>query len=355
MHIKHISHNDLDGYASTILTQYAATRSGDISIEIANILPHRLILTLQDIISNSVNYDLIIITDLAISKPVIDLIMESGISEKILVFDHHELDKSITDIPPSFTIRKTSPTHGSDTCATEIYYQWLISEDNDSGLSLTPNRNMSHFVNTVRTYDTYEFKKKADDPEYADLLNIIDAPRLNVLFHIIDHRDFSIYIHNYMDGHIPYNELTHGKTLRSSYSGLIDNENLKNARYVAAALRRMIITPFKATLLADGKRYRFNHICGIVFAERNGPIIGNAACEANKEIDFCVVISYNQISLYTNRPDVDVSTIARSLGGGGHHDASGFTIPYDMAKVFYSNLFSNIINYASKEVWTINE
>lgn len=353
IHIKHISHNDLDGYASTLLTQYAATLSKDISIEIMNIMPHRLMPTLNDIISDSVNYDLIIITDLAISKNVIDLINNSGISDIVMVFDHHELDKSIKTIPKNFTIRKVSP-QGYDTCATEIYYQWLVSEDNDTGLSLTPNRHMNHFVNTVRTYDTYEFKKKGKDPEYVSQLNIIDAPRLNVLFHIIDHRDFGVYIHKYMSGAIPISDFTRGRNSQISYATLIDNENAKNQRYVDAALKRMSIIPFKATLLVDGKRQQFDYCCGIVFAERNGPIIGNAACELNDNIDFCAVVSHNQISFYTNHPDVDVSAIARALGGGGHHDASGFSIPYDMSKIFYSNLFSNIISYAFKEVWSMN-
>ena len=122
----------------------------------------------------------------------------------------------------------------------------------------------------------------------------------------------------------------------------------KNNRYVEAALRRLIKTDFCCTLWRNNKPHKLDYHIGVIFAEKNGPVIGNTACENNPELDFCAVVSNNQVSLYTNNENIDVSSIAKLFGGGGHEEAAGLTIPYINANVYSLNHFFNIIECAGR-------
>ena len=114
------------------------------------------------------------------------------------------------------------------------------------------------------------------------------------------------------------------------------------------ALRRLIKTPFSCSVYRDTKIHHLDYNIGVVFAEKNGPIIGNTACENNPDIDFCAVVSNNQVSIYTNRKELNVSQIAKLFGGGGHSDAAGLTIPYINANVYNLAHFFSIIECAGR-------
>lgn len=357
--MKHISHNDLDGYASTILSKFMqhCLPDGYMTLETMNILPNRLISSVKDTIAHFDEYDRIVITDLAINPEVVRLIKESPDPKKFLVFDHH--DTTLTGLPESFFVTKNSPHHpGKDTCATELYYNFFKKDTVYSMIYCQSRKtpyNLDHFVNCVRIYDTYEFWKTRNNPDYKNDIALSDAPRLNTLFHILERDAFENYILDYLDGNIDWMMLTVSTPNYPLFTPLLEIENAKNQRYVESALRRMFITSFNVNTLRDGKKVNFHYTCGVVFAEKNGPVIGNTACEMNPQIDFCAVVSNNQVSLYTNRPDVNVAPIAQGLGGGGHSDAAGFTISYNMATIFNTNHFIDIISCAAKTPFTAGE
>ena len=118
--------------------------------------------------------------------------------------------------------------------------------------------------------------------------------------------------------------------------------------YVDAALRRLIKTDLCCNIWRDNKINKLDYHIGVIFAEKNGPVIGNTACENNPDLDFCAVVSNNQVSLYTNKENIDVSSIAKLFGGGGHEEAAGLTIPYINANVYSLNHFFNIIECAGR-------
>ena len=49
-----------------------------------------------------------------------------------------------------------------------------------------------------------------------------------------------------------------------------------------------------------------------------------------------------------NNENIDVSSIAKLFGGGGHEEAAGLTIPYINANVYSLNHFFNIIECAGR-------
>ena len=94
IHIKHISHLDLDGYGSTILSEILQNYvpEGYYNLEINNILPNRLNGMMKEVIENLDEYDRVIITDLAINEDLLEMIKSCKNPEKIRVFDHHKCD-----------------------------------------------------------------------------------------------------------------------------------------------------------------------------------------------------------------------------------------------------------------------
>ena len=355
MRIRHISHNDLDGYGCTILSNFLQECCPTDYIQLTqdNINPGNLEQTLKDTIEKLDQYDQVFITDLAINKIVIDLVMSSPDPKKFHIFDHHKIREDIETLPENFCVTQDSPKYpGKPTCGTELYY-WFLRHDPifamiEASVPEGALHNMSHFVNVVRIYDTYEFWKERHSEEAKNDIAMSDAERLNTLFHVLDRSTFEDYIKSYFKGDIEWMHLTVSTEKYPWVGERINYEMDRNTRYVEAAMKRVLITPFQVKVFRDGILYDFNYKCGVVFAERNGPMIGNNVCETNPNLDFCAVVSNNQVSFYTVKPEVDVSVIARALGGGGHKDASGFTIPYQNANQFALNHFYDMIKLGGR-------
>ena len=350
MRIKHISHLDLDGYGSTILTEILTNfvPEGYYEIETDNILPNRLNNIMKEVIDNLDYWDRVIITDLAINQELLDMINNSKNPEKIRVFDHHKCD--LTNLPNNIIVTKHSPIQkGRLTCATELYYNVLRNDPIYEIVKIRGNdRALAYFVECVRVYDTFEFWKTRNDPENTQYESYVDAPRLNTLFHILEREDFKQYMYYYLLNSTPMTSLTHSNNKYPYISEILALEANKNNRYVDAALRRLIKTDLCCTIWRDNKPTKLDYHIGVIFAEKNGPVIGNTACENNNELDFCAVVSNNQVSLYTNKESIDVSNIAKLFGGGGHEEAAGLTIPYINANVYSLNHFFNIIECAGR-------
>ena len=301
---------------------------------------------MKDVIENLDEYDRVIITDLAINEELLEMIKSCKNPEKIRVFDHHKCD--LKNLPENVIITKDSPIYpGKLTCATELYFNFILNDPIFDLVRIRGNvKAIAYFVECVRVYDTFEFWKTRNDPENTQYESYVDAPRLNTLFHILEREDFKQYIYNYL-----LNEgrnLTHSNAKYPYITEILTLEANKNTRYVEAALRRLIKTDLCCTVWRDSKAHKLNYHIGIIFAEKNGPVIGNTACENNPELDFCAVVSNNQVSLYTNKENMDVSSIAKLFGGGGHEEAAGLTIPYINANVYSLNHFFNIIECAGR-------
>jgi hypothetical protein len=96
--IIHVSHNDNDGVSCTLLTEFIveAYPKGMFNLKTLNIVPSAIIGEVKKILNEIKNYDLVIITNLAISQEVVDLIENSGCSKKFKLFDHHQTEVDIS-------------------------------------------------------------------------------------------------------------------------------------------------------------------------------------------------------------------------------------------------------------------
>ena len=351
LRLKHISHLDLDGYGSTILSEIITSFYPEESVvlETKNILPNKLNPEMTETFENINNYDLIVITDLAINQDLVDMVTNHPQGNKVRVFDHHICD--IKNLPENFIVTEDSPLHpGKLTCATELYFNFIM---NDKVYSLIHDneirKSIEYFVECVRVYDTFEFWATRNDPINNIDMTYYDAPRLNTLFHIMDRDEFKEYILNYVKK-FNWLYLTVSTDEYPWVTKVLQLEANKSNKYVESAIRRMVRTPFKYTIYKSGKVHDLDYNIGIIFAEKSSPVIANTALERNPEIDLCAVVSNNQVSIYSNKKEIDVSRIAKIFGGGGHKEAAGFTIPYINSVVFNMEHFAKIIECAGQLV-----
>lgn len=357
--MKHISHLDLDGYGATMLSEYVADSypEGFFYLETENILPSKLNDMMAEVIANIDSWDIVVVTDLSINKDLIDMINVCPEKDKIHIFDHHEYDRDIiTELPETVIVQQyidpeddlRENPQGKLTCATALYFKFLSADpiyDLIKVKCAVDGDVAKYLVDCIRVYDTFEFWPSRNDAPNELPLEYVEAPRLNTLFHILERGEFKDYIRHYLD--VRKNYLTFSSANYPHISEILRLESFKNKRYVDAALRRCIHTDFVCTVWKDGQPTDLKYRIGVVFAEKNGPIIGNTACENFDDIDFCAVVSNNQVSLYTDRPNINVRNIAKLFGGGGHAEASGFTIPYVNANVYNLDHFFKIIECAA--------
>lgn len=345
--MKHISHLDLDGFGATILSEILMKFYPDNStfLETKNILPNKLAQELKDTFDHIDDYDIVVITDLAINQTVLDMIREHPQGKKVHVFDHHITD--VDHLEENMVVTEDSPIHpGHLTCATELYYDFIR---NDKIYTVIHNpsilRAIRYFVDCVRVYDTFEFWSTRNDPELEQDMTYLDAPRLNTLFHIMDRDEFKEYIFKYVYSD-NWERLTISTHAYPWVSKILELENNKNMKYVESAIRRIVKTPLNALVFRGSTIHKLDYNTGVIYAERSSPLIANESLERNPDLDLCAVVSNNQVSLYSNKESVNVCEIAKIFGGGGHASAAGFTIPYISASVFNMDHFARILECA---------
>lgn len=363
--IRHISHNDLDGYGATILTELIVKNypEGMFTVDFMNITPNRILSTIRQTINEIDNYDLVIVTDLAISQEVVDVIVKSGQSEKFRVMDHHvsavndskyswlnlnryDMDKSILTTEEYNSGKRSNGALIPLTCGTKLYYDFIRNDNvfDMQVLALQSTNSISHLVKTITSYDTFTFDREGHDKSIVNE----DAPRLNTLFHILGHDEFKLYVDDYIhDRGIEWMQLTTSSIKYPWIAKVIELEDVRNKKYVEAALKRLTVEKINYSFSKNGEIHNINANIGIVFADRNGPMIGKAVRDAGVDCDFCAVIANLQVSLYRVKPGYDVAVIAESLGGGGHVAASGFTITFDDANRLNKIHFMNMLYCAS--------
>ena len=384
--IKHISHIDLDGYSCTLLTEFIteAYPEGMFKLETVNILPNQLHGVIKKTLNEIINYDLIIITDLAIKQDLVDIIETSGHKDKFIIIDHHITDVDVSKYPWMNIHIYQQNEHGDInnkylTCATKLYYEFLLKDPvfDINILHLPSMENIEFYIECVTAHDTKIYNENLKYIEYIKEI----SPRLNSLFHIIDRVEFKSYIKDYITnedygdvkktvgiietgkqdercitriyslekGVIPnYLYLTKSVEKYPWLNKLIETEMKRNSRYIENTIKRMNIINLNKNIFKNGEMILLdNYLIGLIFAEKMGSDIAEIACKRNTDIDFCAVVNNNQVTFYTIKDNVNVGEIATLLGGGGHRKAAGFSISINDANWFNKNHFFAMFNSAA--------
>jgi oligoribonuclease NrnB/cAMP/cGMP phosphodiesterase (DHH superfamily) len=304
--ITHIA--DQDGAFPIILAKLIFDKIDTFSVDIKEVDE-----TLKKIIDI---YDTIYIVDLNITEEMAEYINNHDeLKEKIKIFDHHKSSEYLNKYSFENVIVEEN---GIKECGTTLFYKYLKEEYNSLVLE---KESLKTLIELVRETDTYDFKSE----------NKISAFKLNSLYNIYG-RDK--YINNF------YKFVKENDTFYflETENILTEIENDRIKEYVDMKLEHVKLATIN------------NFKVGIVFAEANRSILGNEMAKRfSDKIDIAIIIDVDRsISYRAVKEDVDVTTLASLLGGGGHKHAGGSPITEE-EKV-------KIIEYMFKEiVWVENE
>jgi len=228
--------------------------------------------------------------------------IEDGVFEAVLL-DHHKTTKWISKCEEDWII------HDENKCGTLLVHEWLkglgLMEDMDGSL---------YFATAVDAYDRW-------------ILHSGCRARGEQLNRLVWFLGFERFVEEFSeDWHFET-----GTTMRYIEGCLVGKEERSVTRAVSDNLQ-------EANIFRDreGRCYALFPSSGYVSQ------VGNAILEDDDSIEYVVVINatHNKLEFRSRQGGVDVSEIAKRLGGGGHPAAAGCTLPImDSVKVFVAGLF----------------
>lgn len=281
--ISHIA--DIDGMGSIILAnKYYDNKIDYVLAEIMN---------LPVIFSNTdfSNYETIYLCDLPITPSTIKILDDRPtIVKKLKHFDHHISYQG--DVP--IYVNAISELNGRKTCATELFYNYLIS------LSDKLDKNFyKTYVEATREQDTWDFKEEEYNAKLlANTHAMIGSEAYIELINSLDeNKDFK---------------------LPKIFDDLYKTDLEKQDRYIKYVDENLLITDYK------------NYKIGVTISEQYRSIVGDEICKLRPEIDFILIINYsrNTVSLRCVKESIDLNKICLEFhkDGGGHKKAAGFII-----------------------------
>lgn len=295
---------DLDGLGCGVLAKLAYGDQAKVSYCSYRNLNQRV----EAYITNpSHDKEEIFITDLAVNPEIEQkLAARYKRGKHIRVIDHHVTALHFNNY--QWGSVKPEYDNGKKTCATSLYYDYLIDEGR-----LKTTQALAEFVDLIRQYDTWEWNET----------NNISAKRLNDLFHIRNREQFEEEMIKRLTEH------TDSFSFTESENMILDIEEQKINRYIHSKGRQMIQT------------FVDDYCVGIVPAEQNMSELGNALNTENPHLDMIALINLGtkKMGFRTIHDHVNVAEFAKRYGGGGHPKASGADLTKEAFETFVVNVF----------------
>lgn len=247
-------------------------------------------------------YDFVFITDISVNEDVAELIENVRDVPDFRLIDHHGTALHLND---KYEWAHVQVDEGRGKASGTTLLNKFIRQNTTAKSTF----DLEEFTEKVRRYDTWEWHTKYNDQhakQLNDLLYIIGRDRFVERFT----EDLSL-------------DFTESEAL------LLEIEAEKIERYVESKNARI------------NRKDLFGYKFGIVFAEQFNSELGNRLGTLNPDLDVIAMIKPEySISFRTVKDNVDVSAIAKQLGGGGHPKASGAPTRYTEVSEFIEALLT---------------
>jgi len=283
--ITHIS--DIDGMGSAVLGNLIFPKL-DVLLcgtdEVKN--------ALETMILKEQNYKEIYMCDLSFPLDFIEKIENTSLKNKFRHFDHHVSGICSADYSWSTVIPEID---GFKPSGTSLFYEYLCSLNK---YPILEKQAVKEFVEAIRSYDTWTFEQ---DKNYT-------GRYLTDIFSMIGPLTF---ISKYKE-HLK--QLEDKFELSDFDKELVSIKEKEMERYIEECDENLIKTKF------------LDYNVGITISEQFRSSVGNKLSTKYKDIlDFILIVDFHRRSFSMRTVnDVDLSIIAKSLGGGGHKKAAGF-------------------------------
>ncbi len=288
---------DIDGVSPVILLKLLGRDVDFYLLEVGEVEEKVPLLLKEDLDI----YENIYITDLSLSNELYEWIDKKPWKEKFHLFDHH-ISQQYASVYPFVTLDITE-------CATSLFYRYL--KIGSESISIPK---IEGYVEHVRNLDLWHWVEKQD----------FVAKKLGDLFEIYGNLE---YIEHFV------------QNLEKPNTSIIDQSEEELLKIEEGRIKRYFERKNEQLMTFRYQNYKM----GVVYAENYRSELGMLLQEAHPELDFIAMINVSGgVSLRTQKDDVDLESIASSLGGGGHKKASGFGISEEQRIDIIKQIFVDV-------------
>lgn len=300
---KLLTHNDLDGVSCGILAKLSVGNEVVVRYNSNSSLDREV----ESFLASEDKDTFLLVTDLSVNEQ-----NEKGLElfyqgdGKVQLIDHHKTALHLNKYEWGHVVVENDD--GKLNSATSLFYEYLLSKN-----LLQQTEALTQFVELVRQYDTWEWEKNDNQ----------QARRLNALFYLLSIEEFEEKMMNrllHTNDHFYFDDFE---------KKILDMEDDKIVRYIRRKRRELVQTEING------------YYAGIVYAESYHSELGNELAKDNPHLDYIAILNIGgkRLGFRTIHDHVDVSEVARKLGGGGHAKASGCSLTADTYKKFVANTF----------------
>jgi oligoribonuclease NrnB/cAMP/cGMP phosphodiesterase (DHH superfamily) len=307
--VKLVTHNDLDGKGCEVVGRLTFKDIDVITTKNPKDASEKV---REFLMTDALNYDIVFITDISVSKEVAELIeafietsAKAGNPVQFVLLDHHGTAEYLNEYMWASVQVGESPFKNS---GTNMFYDYLVSKGHFKDSRIIYRDALTIFVEKVRRYDSWEWKTHYSDETAADL---------NTLFWLLGSEAFvdRMLTKFRYDEYFAVREGEWVGLFSKTDRTVLELDRSKKESYIDRKESQMIIK----TLM--GREI------GVVFAEQYISELGNVLSERHPELAYIMIIDMgaHRVSLRTANNNIDLGKeIASVYGGGGHAKASGF-------------------------------
>ena len=317
-----LTHTDMDGSGSAIFLRYVFKQIAFIK-HLTNYSMDKGIL--ETILDEELmeNIDVLFITDISCSIETATIIEKSKYSKKIVLLDHHGTAKELNNFSFAFVVDSCDVSFNTlfypnnstiKTSGTTLMLDFLLSKD-----FIPKSTKVLELAHTIGAYDNWDWVNVFEkNKKYSNL---------NTLFQIYEQRRFEdVFVEK-----LKNNEKLFGKTEVL----LLELEESKIENYVYKTSK--LFDTFNISI--EGREY----FAIFANADRYYMEVFDKMMELYPTAELLIVNNNGKISLRTRKDNIDVSVIAKSVGGGGHTQAAGFSL-FDESKSSFFSLLETKLN-----------
>lgn len=293
------SHNDLDGVTPGILAKLAFGEDIDVMYCSTNGIDKAV----ERFFEKAENEEVMLyITDISVNDENAQRLQQHYKRHGgVCLIDHHISADHLNQY--SWATVQATYEDGRKTSAASLFYEYLVREG-----ALKETKALQQFVELVRSYDTWEWNEAGN----------VQAKQLNDLFYIVGIEAFEQTMINRLTEH------PEGFFFDETEQTILAMEEDKINRFIAQKQKQIVET------------YVDPYYVGIVHAEQYHSELGNALGELNPHLDAIAIVNLGgkKLSFRTIHDEVNVSSFAKTFGGGGHIKASGAPLTQETLETF---------------------
>ena len=322
--IKLFTHTDLDGVGCAVLAKLAFGDDVDIEYCGYDNIDERVRTFINTLKNSDTHVDAIYITDISVSEVTAGLMsipMKYGAEVKLL--DHHKTAEHLNKYDWATVSEYDSEQPTCKTCGTELFYKYLVSAG-----YLKASSRYFNFVWAVTMYDTWEWKELSD--EYAQMVK-----ELNDLLYILGRDEFIARCIRRRMVKGDDSMITPSKDERL----LLDRRQAEIDAYIDKKDGELV------------ESYLYGRDVGVVFADRFISELGNTLAERHPEFAYIAIVDpgARKVSYRTIRDDINVGSVAKLYGGGGHPKAAGHIFDTLIRRDIIEDIFTAIYPKSCEE------